>query len=214
MAEDNIKNAFEGIQMDVLNDYIEKGTHQKDMEPEIVVYMSQLEFVQKRLHRVESPNNVVNSLKAFYPDLSLHQAKRVFNDALQFFHLDDDTSKQAWNNYLFNMAMQAIELTVKSIGPDDDPLKIVDAILKAKMIKGLDKDQDAGVDPKLLEERYEIFSLTPSDLGLPEANRNILAAQIDQFPITENDKLKLKMEGGAVKKRYEILMKTNGKTKD
>jgi len=214
MAEDPIKDAFEGIHLDVLNDYIEKGTHQKDMEPEIITYMAQLEFIQKRLHRVESPNNVVKSLRAFYPDLNLKQARSRFNDALHFFHLDDDTSKQAWNNYLFNVAMQAIELTIKSLGPDDDPLRVVDALLKAKTIKGLDKDEEDAVDPKLLEERYEIFSLTPSDLGLPEANRHVIADQIDQMPLQEQEKLKLKMEASAVDKRFDIFKKTNNGTKD
>lgn len=201
---DTDKNSLEGIHLDVLNDYIEKGVHKDDMEPEIIEFIKQLEFIQTRFHRVESPNNVINSLRTFFPDLSLSQAKSRFNDALLFFHLDDTTSKQAWNNYLFDKAMQAIELRIKTLGPDDDPLKIVEALLKAKTIKGLDKDDEHDVDPKLLEERYEIFTLNPSEVGLPVANRHIIAQQIDQFPIQENQKLKLKMESGVNKVRLDI----------
>lgn len=196
MSKKSIQSEFEGLHYDILNDYITKGEAPENMEPEMLEYMEQLQFVQQRLHRVESPNNVIKSLVAFYPKLTVFTAKSRFNDALKFFYLDEDASKEAWNNYLFNLSMQAIELAAKSVDSPETALKIVDAILKAQAIKGLNKDDENTIDPKLLEEKYEIFTLKPSDVGLPEANRQAIAKQIDQMPLREEQKLRIKMDAG------------------
>jgi len=213
MAKDNFKDALEGLHFDILNDYIEKGKTDA-MEPEMVSYLEQLRFIQQRMHRVESPNNVIKSLVAFYPELNIITAKSRFTDALKFFCLDEDITNQAWNNYLFNIAMQAIELAVRTVDSPEASLKIVDALVKAKIIKGLDKDSDDLIDPRLLEEKVEIFTLTPSDVGLPEADKRIISEQIDQFPIKEHEKLRLKMDAGVSKKPREIFKYKHGKTED
>lgn len=211
MAKENLNDALEGLHLDILNDYIDKGKTDS-MEPEMVEYMQQLQFIQQRLHRVESPANVVRSLMAFYPNLNIVTARSRFNDALKFFYLDDETSDQAWNNYLFGIAMQSIELAARTVDTPEASLKIVDALAKARTIKGLDKDKGEPIDPRLLEEKIEIFTLTPSDVGLPEANKRLIAEQVDQFPIKEHEKLKIKMDAGV--KPREIFNLKHEQTED
>lgn len=192
----DLKADLEGLHFDVLNDYIEKGVLASDMDSDIQEYLLQLQFVQQRLHRVESPGNVVNSLVAFFPSLNIKTAKSRFNDALLFFYLDQDISNDVWRNLLFEMSMKAIQLAIRTTKSDLGALKIVDAIERAAKIKGLHLPDKDPLPKGLLDEKIEIHSLTPADVGLPEANRSILAEYIDQMPLEETQKLKLKMEAG------------------
>ena len=186
---------LEGLHFDILNDFIEKG-NTNNMPDELVLYMKQLQFVQDRIGRVESPKNVIKSLRAFFPELNEITAKSRLDDALKFFYLDEGMPKQVLNNVLFEICMKAIQLAVKTVKTPEQSLKIVDAVLKAKQVKGLDKDDEDPIDPRLLEEKIEIHTLTPSDVGLPEASKRVIAQQIDDMPITEAQKLRIKMDAG------------------
>lgn len=198
MAKKNYKSELEGLHLDILNDFIEKGKVDQ-LDDDMVIYLEQLKFIQQRFGRVESPGNVISSLMAFYPELDIIDARSRFNDALQFFYLDETDSKEFYNNYLFEICMKAIQLAVATVDSPETALKIIDAVLKAKQVKGLDKDDDGNkVDPRLLKQKVEIHSLKPEDVGLKPANRQALARQIDQLPLQEEQKLKLKMEAGAI----------------
>lgn len=202
---------LEGLHFDILNDYIEKG-NTEDMPEELIAYMKHLQFVQDRLGRVESPKNVIKSLRAFFPELTEITARSRFEDALKFFYLDDGSIKQMYNNVLFEICMKAIQLAVKTVKTPEQSLKIVDAVLKAKQVKGLDKDDDDPIDPRLLEEKIEIHTLTPGDVGLPEANKRIIAQQIDDMPLQEEQKLRIKMDAGVVPR--QLLNWNNEQTED
>ncbi|MFI1770994.1 hypothetical protein [Thalassobellus citreus] len=207
----DLHSALEGLHFDILNDYIEKGVVADDMEPEIQDYLLQLQFIQQRLHRVESPGNVINSLMAFFPQLNIKSAKSRFDDALRFFHLDKSTSNDALRNMLFEIAMKAIQLAIRTCKTDVTALKIVDAVERAARVKGLHLPDKEPIPDGLLDEKVEIHSLTPADVGLPEANRHILAEYIDQMPLEETQKLKLKMEAGVKPKE---IFNFNEQTKD
>lgn len=212
MNSKKLENELEGLQFDMLNDFISKGTAPDDMPKEIQEYLLQLQFIQQRLHRVESPKNVINSLVAFFPDLNVVTAKRRFDDALRFFYLDEDDSKEAWRNLLFETAMKAIQLAVRTVDNAVDSLKIVDAIKKAYEIKGLHLPETPKIPKELLEEKVEIFTLVAKDVGLPEANKQLISQQIDQFPLKEAQKLRIKMDAGVAPN--EIFSKKHEQTED
>ena len=213
MGKTDFKDELEGLHFDILNDYIEKGST-GDMPEEMLEYMDQLKFIQQRLDRVESPNNVMKSLLAFYPSLggNMKKAQSRFNDALHFFHLDRDTSKDMWRNLLFEIGYKGIQLFIKTAKDPDAFLKLPDALKKLSELKGLHLPDETPIDPKLLEEKNVIYTLTPSDVGLPEANRQSIAAQIDQMPLKEDQKLKLKMDAGL--ETRAIFTFENEQTKD
>lgn len=212
MSNRNTDNELEGLHLDILNDYIEKGVTPDDMEPEMQQYLLQLQFIQQRFNRVESPSNVINSLVLAFPDMTITKAKSRFNDALRFFHLDPEESKDALRNWLFDVSMKVIQLSIRTVKNPKEAVKIVDAIKKAYEIKGLHLPDKTPIPKELLEERIEIFSLNPSDVGLPEANRQLIAQQIEQFPIQEEQKLRIKMDAGLMPK--EIFKPNHEQTED
>ncbi|WP_422105582.1 hypothetical protein [Winogradskyella sp.] len=193
---ENLKDELEGLHFDILNDYIEKGVAKEDMPAELILYMEQVQFAHNRLNRAESPQNVIKSLLAFYNDLNPISAKSRLDDCLKFFYVDEIDNKRLWNNVLFEISMKAIQLAVKTVKSPETSLKIVDAIKKAQEVKYFGIEDDVDIDPRLLEEKIEIHTLTPSDVGLPEANKRIIANQIDQMPLLEEQKLRLKMDAG------------------
>lgn len=196
MGIESLKDELEGLHFDILNDYIERGVAKEDMPSELILYMEQVQFVHSRLNRAQSPQNVINSLVAFYKDLNPITAKSRLDDCLKFFYVDETDNKRLWNNVLFEISMKAIELAAKTVKSPETSLKIVDAVKKAQEIKYFGIEDDVEIDPRLLEEKIEIFTMTPSDVGLPEASKRIIAQQVDQMPLTEEQKLKIKMDAG------------------
>lgn len=196
MGVDSLKDELEGLHFDILNDYIEKGVPKEEMPDELILYMEQVQFAHNRVGRGASPQNVVNSLVAFYDDLNPMTAKSRLDDCLKFFYVDEIDNKRIWNNVLFELSMKAIELAIKTVNSPETSLKIVDSIKKAQEVKYFGIEDDVEIDPRLLEEKVEIFTMTPSDVGLPEASKRVIAQQIDQMPLQEEQKLRLKMDAG------------------
>ncbi|WP_044403403.1 hypothetical protein [Lacinutrix sp. Hel_I_90] len=194
------KSELEGLHYDILEDFIANGTSD-DMDDDMMLYLEQLKFVHSRLHRVESPGNVVKSLRVFY-SLDPKTALSRFNDALKFFYLDKEVSNDIYRSILFEIAMKAIQLAVKTADSPEVSLKIVDAVKKAGEIKGLHLPDKEEIPEGLLEEKVEIFTLTPGDLGLTEANRKQLAAQIDQMPLKEEQKLRIKQDASVEPREF------------
>ncbi|MFC0605896.1 hypothetical protein [Winogradskyella pulchriflava] len=211
MALDDILDELEGLHFDILNDYIQKG-ETNEMPEEMVLYMKQLEHAHSRLNRGESPMNVIKSLRSFFPELNEITAKSRLDDTLRFFYIDTNDNKKLYNNVLFELSMKAIELAIKTVKTPEQALKVVDAIKKAQEVKYFGIDDEIEIDPRLLEEKTELHTLTPSDVGLPEANKRAIANQIDQMPITEEQKLKIKMDAGVTPRK--ILNWNNEQTED
>ncbi|KAB8156146.1 hypothetical protein EZY14_002705 [Kordia sp. TARA_039_SRF] len=185
---------FDITKYDLLEQYIESGTDD-ELDAEMSLYLEQLKFVQDRLHRVESPGNVVKSLRTFY-DLNYRQAKSIVDDALKFFHLDPVSNNEILRNLLFEIGMKALTVLVRTASEPKDMREVIKSLGDLAKIKGLDKPDKEEIPETLLTERIEVHSLTPEHVGLPSANRNTLASIIDQLPVEEEKKLEIKGHAG------------------
>ena len=87
--------------------------------------------------------------------------------------------------------------------------------VQAARIKQLDRPDP--VKPKELDEKpFKVYDLDPEKVGLPSANRNLLAAQIDSMPdIPSREKVRLKRDANVVDIDFEeMLDDQEEKTKD
>ena len=50
--------------------------------------------------------------------------------------------------------------------------------------------------PSQYQKQFRVLSLTPESIGLPPANRDILAAQIDSLGLDSSVRRRLRMEAG------------------
>ena len=66
--------------------------------------------------------------------------------------------------------------------------------MDAAQLRGVGKDKPNQIPEELLDRRPIFQTMRIEDLGLPKANRNELAALIDNLDITEHQKSKVKRE--------------------
>jgi len=192
---------LEGEHFKILENFIKNGNTDK-LDGEMVEYLEQLKFIQARLHRVDSPKNVIKTLMASFPGLNITTATSRFNDALQFFYLDKDVSNDAWRNVLFEIGMKALSVIVQSAKKVEDMEAVISSIEKLSKIKGLHLPDKPEIPKGVLDEKVEIHTLTPEDVGLKSADKRLLAKQIDQLPVREDEKLRIKQEAGAEPREF------------
>lgn len=160
-------------------------------------YVKQLEYARGFLYSGSTPNGAARKLILHYPDLSLKQAKSRVKDAVYHFYIDGDLKAEAYRHLLFEKQMQLAELTLRTAKTRAD-LDIVSKMYeragKAKQLHLPDKEE---FPEGMFEQKWKIYSLDTSDVGLPEmADRNQLGAMIDSFNIAEAEKIRLKQDAG------------------
>ena len=125
------------------------------------------------------------------------RAKEMLCEAVELFNAGRRTSKEAMRYHIaesYDTLYHAILETAKT--PQE--LAMAAAILdkKAKLLQ-LDRPEIEAVKPEMFPRMYKFSSLTPESVGLPVANRDVIAAQIDALTdVPESEKEIFKMEGG------------------
>ena len=161
-------------------------------------YVKQLEYARGFLYSGATPNGAARKLKIHYPDLSYKQAKTRVRDAVEHFYIDGDLKADAYRHIVFEKQMQLAQLVIATAKKPADleiASKIYERAGKAKQLHLPDKEE---FPEGMFEQKWKIYSLDTSDVGLPEmADRNQLAEMIDSFNITESEKIRLKQDAGA-----------------
>lgn len=68
---------------------------------------------------------------------------------------------------------------------------------QAKVLQ-LDQEEPQVLPPEQYQKQYRLLSLSPETIGLPPANRDALAAQIDSLVVPDKIKKRLRMEAGII----------------
>jgi len=125
------------------------------------------------------------------------RAKDMLCEAVELFNAGRRTSKEAMRYHIaesYDTLYHAILATAKT--PQE--LAMAAAILdkKAKLLQ-LDKPEIEAVDPKMYQRPYKLSSIDPGSIGLPAANRDVIAEQIDSLSdVPDSEKDILRMEAG------------------
>ncbi len=164
---------------------------------EIHDYVKQLEYARGFIYSGASPNNASRKLKVHFPDLSMKQAKSRVRDAVEYFYIDGDLKKDAYRQIHYEKQMQAAQLVLETARSAAD-IKIASEIWeRAGRAKQLHLPDAEEFPEGMFEQKWKIYSLDTSDVGLPElADRNQLGAMIDSFNVTEAEKIRLKQDAG------------------
>lgn len=160
-------------------------------------YVDQLEYARGFLYSGSTPNGAARKLQLHFTDLSWKQAKSRVADAVEHFYIDGDLKTEAYRQIIFEKQMQLAELalrTAKTHAALEIVSKIYERAGKAKQLHLPDKEE---FPEGMFEQKWKIYSLDTSDVGLPDlADRNQLAAMIDSFNISEADRIRLKQDAG------------------
>ena len=204
---------FETSYFDRLQDYLASGCTE-DITDEELDYYNVL-YALIGVNRKYGKDSAVAFLRHEPFNLGLKRAREMYNEAVNLFFADDTIQNVAHRNMLYDNLMKAAQVTMTSATSSKDIEVYGDLLFKAWKIKQLDKP-----DPEQLEEPKEkaikIYSLTSESVGIQQANRQLLAAQIDNIPdITEREKERLRRDARIVDVDFiDMLNDQEEKTKD
>ena len=172
-----------------LQGLIERGDI-KNLPEKVVQFYEQIDFIRCMFNKYESKSFIINAVTVQWPRLSRYQATNLYYETLNFFNLDNQVKVEAWGNIyadkLDNMARICYEM--------NDAETYRRLIMDAAQLRGVGKDKPNQIPEELLDRRPIFQTMRIEDLGLPKANRNELAALIDNLDITEHQKSKVKRE--------------------
>ena len=127
---------------------------------------------------------------------SYEKANNLYAEAVELFFANRQISRDAMRA---KTADQFDSLHAAAVAAAQTPRDYeIAANILAQKVKVLRLDQ---ADPEVLppsqyQKQYRLLSLTPKAIGLPPADRSVLAAQIDSMGLSESVQRRLRMESG------------------
>lgn len=183
------QGAFERIQ-----DYISSGS-KGDLSQKEQVYIDLLTMVYS-LDGQWGKRRTIKFLTSKPFSFSYEQASNMYAEAVEMFFANRKVSKEAMRakmadqyDTLYSLAMQNARTT--------KDFEIAAGILssKAKVLQ-LDKDDPEQLPAENYRKQFRVLSLSPEVIGLPRANRDELARQIDGIVAPDAVKKRLRVDAG------------------
>jgi hypothetical protein len=167
-----------------------QGHTKNELSPELIVYYEQMDMVRSLWQKGHNKNYIINIMLSSWDKLSFYKAKKIFDDAINFFYLDSDIKKQAWANYYADSLDVAAQICFEMSDFEQfRRLRNDAAAMRQIHVPDPPKDTDVG------GKRIFIYTINPETLGLPRANRTKLAKWIDSLPdISDSGRDRLHME--------------------
>lgn len=183
------QGAFERIQ-----DYISSGS-KGNLSQKEQVYIDLLTMVYS-LDGQWGKRRTIKFLTSKPFSFSYEQASNMYAEAVEMFFANRKVSKEAMRakmadqyDTLYSLAMQNARTT--------KDFEIAAGILssKAKVLQ-LDKDDPEQLPAENYRKQFRVLSLSPEVIGLPRANRDELARQIDGIVAPDAVKKRLRVDAG------------------
>ncbi|MCX6250357.1 MAG: hypothetical protein NTX61_06360 [Bacteroidetes bacterium] len=165
-------------------------------------FIEQIDYVRSLHLRWNSKPFIINAVRLKWPKLARNQVVKLYNDAINFFYLDNEIKVEAWRNIyaekLDCLAALAIEIS--------DIEQARRCLVEAAEIRGVNKDVPQQIPEHFLNRQKVFYTMDVEKLGLPKINRYELAAFIDKLDLTSVEKLKLKRDSMIENSPLEILL--------
>ncbi len=143
--------------------------------------------------KYETKNFIINTLTSDVYGISRYMAIQLFHDALNFFYSDNNVKQVAWENiyanHLDNLAYLALE--------KDDIETARKCFIDAAKLRGVGSQKNKEIPKEYFSKPIIIYTLEPSDVGLPKTSKKELAEFIDNLPeISERERVRLSKDAG------------------
>lgn len=124
-------------------------------------------------------------------------ATRMFDEAVNLFYADDGVTRKAWRNLMFEEMRSAALSILKTEGLNTDDLETYRRMMEsAYKFKQLDTPDEEKPDSPEKFREIKVYDLDGKRLGLPDIDRNRVAALIDRLDISEYDRERIKTDAG------------------
>lgn len=204
---------FDKSYFDTLQDYIASGCTMELMDDELDYYNVLYAIVG--INRKYGKENAVAFLMHEPFNVERMRARMMYSEAINLFYLNDTIENDAHRNMLFDDLMKAAQVVLQNAVSAKDMEVYGNLKTQAAKIKQLDKPDP--VKPKEIDDKpIKVYDLNPTAVGLPSANRPVLAAQIDSIQnISVKEKVRLKRDANIIDVDIEeMLDDQEEKTKD
>lgn len=182
-----IDEEIEGVELEVIQEYIESG-RTKEMPEEIERYLNLMEIVRGMHLRQKSRAFCIKLLKSQPYSLSEYLARKIYNDAINFFYSDNDIRKEAWRNIYAEKIEKAAAVVLETSKSAKDLEIYTKMLLQAAELRGLNEPDEKELPSELFEKPVKIYEVTPESLGMEPVDRRVIGEIIDSLPITELQK--------------------------
>lgn len=204
---------FDKSHFESLQDYIASGCTIELTSEELDYY--NILYALIGIHRKYGKDNAIAFLMHDPFNVDRIRARQMYSEAINLFYLCDAIENDAHRNMMFDNLMKAAQVVLSNAVNAKDMEVYGNLTVQAAKIKQLDKPDP--VKPKEMTDKpIKIYDLDPTAVGLPVANRNLLAAQIDNLPdLSMKEKTRLKRDATIIDVDIEeMLDDQEEKTKD
>ena len=183
------QGAFERIQ-----DYIAEGSRGNLSQKE-QVYIDLLTMIYS-LDGQWGKRRTIKFLTSKPFSFSYEQASNMYAESIEMFFANRKVSKQAMRAKMADQYDTLYALAMQNARTTKD-FEIAAGILssKAKVLR-LDQDDPQQLPAENYSKQFRVLSLSPEVIGLPRANRDELARQIDGIVAPEAVKKRLRVDAG------------------
>lgn len=148
--------------------------------------------------RIVSKAGIIRLLKSDVYGLSDWMARRVYDDAINFFYSQDGVSPRAWANFY----AERLEKWADMAAATGEFRNARSLISDAAKLRGCFDEQPQGIPQELLDASpVVIYTTDPQAMGAPKASRKEIEAFIDSLPdIPEISRRRVREDAGVDKR--------------
>lgn len=196
---------FDDIDMAVISRILKTG-NTDDLSPGERVYYDMMELVRGWTARMMLPGGkkiatkagIIKLLKSDIYGLSDWMARRVYADAINFFHLEDGIRPRAWAN-LYAERFDKLAALAASMGRLKEARSLY---VEAAKLRGCYEKQQAEIPVELLEAAPTVlYTPDAEQLGAPKADRKELRQFFDSLPEIPELSRRRVLEDAGIEKR-------------
>jgi hypothetical protein len=151
----------------------------------------QVEFIRELFANYSSKAQIIDRIRQKWSTLRPYEAERLFNEVVNFYYVNNNEVKtEAWKN-IYAERLDNLFLLCFNTNDFETARR---CLIDAANLRGVNKEKPQQIPVEILDRRPILYSIKITDLGLTAANRNELAAEIDNYEIPEKDKLRLRRD--------------------
>lgn len=196
-----INEIIDSLNLDDVISFCQNGNPNNAPEG-IAEYLELLDKTRGMIVRFDKyPNdNVIIKSLMITDKLSQAKAKKIIEEAREFFWRDSSVSKDAWRNILVEKMMQVIHLAMLSVKDVSDADRVTKMIQRQAYLLQLDKVEEKELPAELFQPQWVVYTTDAEELGLPKVDRNRIKEFIDKRvpELTEKEKNRLYQEADII----------------
>ena len=195
---------FEKSRFERLQEYVESGCADR-LDKEDQDYYNAL-YAVVGVYRKYGTEKAVAMLMAEPFGCTRRQARRMYFEAVNLFYLDDGIEPEARRSLIFDNLMKAAQVVLMTARTAKDFEIYGNLQMQAYKVKRLDlPDPPKRKEPD--EKPIKIYTTDTRQIGIPAADRTVIAAQIDALEgISERDRNRLRMDAGVQEINFEEML--------